>query len=292
MRFRVFLPAVASILLAWTTLLPPAPAAAPGSASGPAVEGGGAGAVPGGGKTGEGAPGYLVDVSEGGIFIDLGADRGAHPGDRFTVLDDRGRGVATLEVRKAYPGVSLMALVDGDRAALAAGERVRPVAAAEVPGPAAGRGMKLGVLPALVDEDGDPVDVPAGSLPSPAGVAEALNVFRPLAARALRPDEVREVEQVQGPALDAAMARLGLDAVVRWGMSRRESESGAMVFVVLVRRGHGGEAENASVMVDGAEATRHLGGLIARMVGERLGYIWCPAEAGRDPAGPSGKETP
>ena len=243
------------------------------------------------------ASGYLVEVTAKDIFIDQGSSHGVKAGDRFTVLDAQGRGLATLTVRKAYGQVSLMALAQGRRSALAVGQQVaraaggappaaqptsqpiappppppqQPVVAAPVPTPAQGS-LKIGVLPAIMEARGSLIGLSSDALPAQA-VARALNVYRPLAARALSPEQARNLYQAEGAALELAMERLGLDAIIKWGISQQEYDERATVFVVVFRRGQVDEPKSLEALVDADHVPKRFSRLVTRLVGEGLGYI-------------------
>ncbi|MBU4564978.1 MAG: hypothetical protein KMY53_06125 [Desulfarculus sp.] len=245
--------------------------------------------------------GYLVEVTAKDIFIDQGSSHGVKAGDRFTVLDSQGRGLATLTVRKAYGQVALMALDQGLRSALAVGQQVarasagapavaampaaqpssQPIApppppqqavvAAPAPAPAQG-GLKIGVLPAIMEARGSLIGLSSDGLPAQA-VARALNVYRPLAAIALSPEQARNLYQAEGAALESAMERLGLDAIIKWGVSQQEYDERATVFVVVFRRGQVDEPKSMESLVDADQVSKRFGRLVTRLVGEGLGYI-------------------
>lgn len=247
-----------------------------------------------------GVSGYVVEVAAREIYIDQGSKKGTKVGDRFAVLNAQGREIAVLQVLRVYPDVSLAGLVQGQRGALAAGQRLGkpgarpapppppPAMAAPQPKPApmpasvpatpaaapspAGGGLRIGVLPALMETQGSLIGVSSAALPA-AAVAKALNVYRPLAARAIAPAQAEELFHLEGGALQMAMERLGLDAIIKWGVSQQEYDERASVFVVLIRRQKVDDQNTVSIMVDADRVSSRFSRMVTRLVGESLGYI-------------------
>ncbi|MCB2190782.1 MAG: hypothetical protein KQI62_04410 [Deltaproteobacteria bacterium] len=259
------------------------------------------------------ASGYLVEVTAKDIFIDQGAKKGAKVGDRFVALDNQGHKIALLQVRRVYPDVSLVSLVLGQRSSFKAGDRIgpaqvelattspssppaikpaapaapapppatapKPITQAATPAlvtqaavPASPKATRVGVLPAIMEARGSLIGLSSEALPAKA-VAKALNVYRPLAARNVPSDQAEKIFRLEGPALEAAMDRLGLDVIIKWGVSQEEYDERVTVFVVVIRRTKVDDQNTVSIMVDADRVRRLFGRLVTRLVGESLGYI-------------------